>query len=139
MTKELLLAFSNPFTRLYFKVLVTIPWLKLITVCINSLLCYVSFCFLCSFELLFYGLTQNIEYINLYEYSYFNYLYLSIIFYDFSCNFTSHGTFEKQQIINHLTNLHFLVACVGQPKAVLRRNLGTSLGSQNYELLDFIL
>ena len=45
----------------------------------------------------------------------------------------------SSRYINHLTNLHFLVACVGQPKAVFRRNLGTSLGSQNYELLDFIL
>ena len=59
----------------------------------------------------------------------------------FFCNFTSHGiciNFENQQIYN-LNNLSFFVACVGEPKSVLTRFLGTLLGFQNYELLDFIL
>ena len=55
--------------------------------------------------------------------------------------FTSHGiciNFDNQQIY-YLINLYFFVACVGQPKSVLTRYLGTLLGFQNYELLDFIL
>ena len=39
---------SSLSARLYLEVLVTIPWLSLKTVCINSLLCYISFCFLFS-------------------------------------------------------------------------------------------
>ena len=46
--------------------------------------------------------------------------------------------FDNQQIY-YLINLYFFVACVGQPKSVLTRYLGTLLGFQNYELLDFIL
>ena len=70
------------------------------------------------------------------------FLYLSIIFYAFfTCSFTSHGiciNFDNQQIY-YLINLYFFVACVGQPKSVLTRYLGTLLGFQNYQLLDFIL
>ena len=36
-------------------------------------------------------------------------------------------------------NLYFFIAFVGQRKSVLTRYLGTFLGFQNYELLDFIL
>ena len=37
---------SSPSARLYLEVLKTIPRLNLKTVCIDSLLCYISFCFL---------------------------------------------------------------------------------------------
>ena len=46
--------------------------------------------------------------------------------------------FDNQQIY-YLINLYFFVACLGQLKSVLTRYLGTLLGFQNYELLDFIL
>ena len=49
MTKELLLDFSNQvLLQDYLQVLVTIPWLNLKTVCIDSLLGYILFCFLYS-------------------------------------------------------------------------------------------
>ena len=70
------------------------------------------------------------------------FLYLPIIFYAFfTCSFTSHGiciNFDNQQIY-YLINLYFFVACVGQPKSVLTRCLGTLLDFQNYQLLDIIL
>ena len=56
----------------------------------------------------------------------------------FLCNFTSHGIcidFDNQQIF-YLINLYFYAACMGHPKSVLTRYLGTFLGFQNYELLD---
>ena len=46
--------------------------------------------------------------------------------------------FDNQKIY-HLINLYFFVASVVLPKPVLTRYLGTLLGFQNYELLDFIL
>ena len=66
------------------------------------------------------GFAQNTAYIILYEWSYFNYLYLSIIFCFFLRNFTSHGigiNFDNQQIY-YLITLYFFIACVGQPKSV---------------------
>ena len=69
------------------------------------------------------------------------FVFANYILFFFFCNFTSHGiciSFHNQQIY-YLNNLYFFVACVGEPKSVLTRFLGTLLGFQNYELLDFIL
>ena len=55
-------------------------------------------------------------------------------------SFTSHGiciNLDNQQIY-YLVNLYFFVAYVGQPKPVLTRYLGTLLGFQNSDLLDFM-
>ena len=52
----------------------------------------------------------------------------------FICNFTLRGiciNFDNQQIYS-LINLYFLAACLGQPKSVLTRYLGTFLGFQTY-------
>ena len=91
------------------------------------------------FELLVYGFTQNTEYINLYEQLFQLFIFVNDILCFFVCNFTSHGiciNFDQQQIY-YLTNLHFFVAFVGQPKSVLTRYLGTLFGFEDYELLDF--
>ena len=55
------------------------------------------------------------------------------------CNFSSYGiciNLDNQQIY-YLTNHYFFVASVGQPLSVLTKYLGTWLGLQDHELLDF--
>ena len=113
---------SSPSARLYLEVLATmIPRLNLKTVCVGSLLCNISFCFLYS------SIFSRKKWLS----------YLShAILYFFVCNFTSHGiciNFDNQQVY-YLVNLYFFVACVGQPESVLTRYLRTLLGFQIYEL-----
>ena len=52
-----------------------------------------------------------------YEYGYFYYLYLSIIFYNFSNVILHHMVLHRADIL--FKNLYFFVAYVGQPKSIV--------------------
>ena len=70
-----------------------------------------------SFKILLYVFTQNTEYIvTPYGYGYFNYLYLSIIFYAFSYEFYITWYLYRADI---LINLYFSVASVEHPKSLV--------------------
>ena len=105
---------SSPSTRLYLKVLVTIPWSNLKKFSISNLLCYISFCF--AYSSVFFSYKVNKlplafhQFLLTWKVDKFNkYILFEHLLYGFTQN-TEYITLYKQSYLNYLYLLNIFYA-----------------------------